>query len=91
MAELERVAGHGDDEFFALNQPQYRNGRPTLRTLADEIMELRTKMKPPVTRCAAAEFLMCCISWSLSTAGARLSSAIVAKELLGRVQNENDG
>jgi len=91
IAELTRVAKTGDDRFFAFDQPARRSGGPTLKALADEILDLRTKMKPPVTNCLAAEFLGYCIRWNLPSARARLSSAELARELLERVQREADG
>jgi len=92
IAELKRVVQHEDSEFFAINQPQYRNGRPSLKKLADEIIELRTQMKPPNTRCAAADFLGCLHYVGLHSFGrSTASSSVLAAELLERVQRDNDG
>jgi hypothetical protein len=92
IAELKRVAQREDSEFFAIDQPQYRNGRPTLKKLADEIIALRTKMNPPNTRCPAADFLGYCIKWGLRDLGQSTpSSSVLAAELLEGVQHDNDG
>lgn len=92
IAELKRVAKREDPDFFASDQPQYRNGRPTLKKLADEIIAHRTRMKPPNTRCPAGDFLGYCIRWGLRDLGQPTpSSSVLAAELLERVQHDNDG
>jgi len=90
IAELERVSRTGDERFFELDQRQV-SGQSTLQQLADEIIELRLKMKPPVTRCVAADFLGCCVRWGMSTVREKPASAGLASELLERVRSENDG
>jgi len=90
--ELQRVARKGDDRFFRLDQPRVRNGKPTVLKRAEEIMEVREKLKnaPPSRRSAAAAYMLSCLRFAHAGPGEAISSATLARELLASLESGND-
>jgi hypothetical protein len=91
-SELRRVARKGDDRFFRLDQPRSRNGKPTVLRLAEEVMELRATLvgRLPSQPSAAVAFFLSCLKWSHSAPEDPISSAVLARDLLASLEDDND-